>query len=97
MTKEVFIKKMAENGNIKFCEAEKYINLFINTLKEAIKEDGVVKFVGLGKFYVKECKEKMARNPKTGEPMRVPKHKKIKFLVSESFNDSLNADNHMTE
>ena len=90
LTKHEFIKRMAEKGNIKICHAEKYTNLFIDTLKEAIKEEGGVKLAGFGKFLVKEYKEKMMRNPKTDEPVKVPQHKKVRFTASEKFNDSLN-------
>ena len=90
MTKEQFIRKMAEKGNIKICEADRLFNLFIDTLKEVIKEEGVVKLKGFGKFFVKEYKEKMMKNPKTDEPVKVPQHKKVRFVVSEMLNDSLN-------
>lgn len=90
MTKELFIKTMAQRGGIKRCEAEKYINLFLDTLKYAIKEYGGVKFAKFGKFSMKEHKEKMGRNMKTGEPMKLPKHKRVKFTMSEIFRDSLN-------
>ena len=90
MTKKQFIKEMAHRGNIRICEADKLFNLFIDTLKEVIKEEGVVKLKGFGKFFVKEYKEKMMKNPKTDEPVKVPQHKKVRFAVSEVFNDSLN-------
>ena len=85
MTKELFIKTMAERNNLKQCEAEKCVNLFLDTLKYAIKEYGSVKFMGFGKFFVKEYKERMGRNMRTGEPVKVPKQKKVKFTMSEIF------------
>lgn len=85
MTKELFIKTMAERGNIKQYEAEKCVNLFLDTLKYAIKEYGGVKFIGFGKFFLKEHKERMCRNMQTGEPVKVPKQKKVKFTMSEIF------------
>lgn len=90
MFKEQFIKLMAQRGNLKRYEAEKCVNLFLDTLKYAIKEYGGVMFTGFGKFFIKEHKEKMARNIRTGEPVKVEKHKSVKFAVSEVFRDSLN-------
>ena len=90
ITKEQFIKEMAQRGNLKRSEADRLCNLFMDTLKYVIKEYGGVKFVGFGKFVVKEYKEKMARNPKTGEPVKVEKHKIVKFVVSDTFKESLN-------
>lgn len=90
MTKDQFIKEMAQRGNMKEMEADRVFNLFLDTLKYAIKEHGVVRFKGFGKFFVKEHKEKMARNPRTGEPVKVEKHNTVKFTVSDVFKDSLN-------
>ena len=90
MTKEQFIKEMAQRGNIKEIEADKLFNLFIDTLKYSIKKYGVVKIKGFGKFFVKEHKERIGRNMNTGEPMTIPKHNTVKFTVSEMFRDSLN-------
>lgn len=90
MTKEQFVKEMAQRGNMKVIEADKLCNLFLDTLKYSIREYGGVKFSGLGKFFVKEHKERIGRNMSTGEPMTIPKHNTVKFTVSEIFKDSLN-------
>ncbi len=90
ITKIQFIKEMAQRGNMKVIEAEKLCNLFLDTLKYCIREYGGVKFSGLGKFFVKECKERMGRNPKNGNPAIIPKHKTVKFHVGDVFKDSLN-------
>ena len=90
MTKEAFIKRMAEKGGMKRCEAESCTNLFLNTLKEAIKEEGFVKFVGLGNFYVMTTKERKGRNPKTGSDCIIPSHKVVKFKAGEKMIKELN-------
>ena len=90
INKTQFIKEVAKKGNLKECEAERYVNLFLDTLKYSIKEYGGVKFVGLGKFVLKECKERIGRNPKNGNAAIIPKHKTVKFYVGEMFKDSLN-------
>lgn len=90
ITKTQFIKEMAQRGNMNKQEAERLCNLFLDTLKYSIKEYGGVKFSGLGKFFVKECKERMGRNPKNGNAAIIPKHKTVKFHVGDVFKDSLN-------
>ena len=90
MTKEAFIKKMAEEGGIKRCEAESCTNLFLDTLKEAIKEEDFVKFVGLGNFVVKTTKERIGRNPKTGNECIIQKRRVLKFKASEKLINELN-------
>ena len=90
ITKTQFIKEMAQRGNLNKQEAERLCNLFLETLKYSIKECGGVKFNCFGRFFVKECKERMGRNPKNGNPAVIPKHKTVKFHVGDVFKDSLN-------
>ena len=90
ITKTQFIKEMAQRGNLNKQEAERLCNLFLDTLKYSIKEYGGVKFNCFGRFFVKECKERMGRNPKNGNPAIIPKHKTVKFYVGDVFRDSLN-------
>ena len=90
ITRNQFIKEMAQRGNLKQVEAERLFDLFLNTLKYSIKEYGGVKFNCFGRFFVKECNERMGRNPKNGNPAIIPKHKTVKFYVGDVFKDSLN-------
>ena len=85
MTKEQFIDRMAKKGGIKKIEADRYVNLFIDTLLECLKEEGKVKFQGFGKFEVK-----VGRNPKNGNTCIIPKHKAVKFKAGKRFSDEVN-------
>ena len=90
MTKEQFIDRIAKNGGIKKIEAYRYVNLFIDTLLECLKEEGIVKFSGFGKFEVKDTKERVGRNPKNGDTCIIPKHKAVKFKAGKRFSDEVN-------
>lgn len=90
ITKTQFIKEMAKRGNLTGVESEKIFDLFLDTLKYSIKEYGGVKFNCFGRFFVKECKGKVGRNPKTNEPVIVPEYNTVKFNVSDVFKDSFN-------
>lgn len=90
MTKEQFIDRMAKKGGIKKIEAYKYMNLFIDTLLECLKEEGKVKFQGFGKFEVRTAKERVGRNPKNGNTCIIPKHKAVKFIAGEKLNKVMN-------
>ena len=92
MTKEQFINRMAKNGGIKKIEAYRYVNLFIDTLLECLKEEGKVKFQGFGKFEVRTAKERVGRNPKNGNTCIIPKHKAVKFKVGKRFSDEVNKE-----
>ena len=90
ITKAQFIKEMAKRGNLKEVESERLCNLFLDTLKYSIREYGGVKFNCFGRFFIKECKERVGRNPRTDEKVIVPKCKTVKFTISDVFKDSFN-------
>lgn len=89
ITKKQFIEKMACKGGMKKVEAKKQVNLFLDTLTEYLKEEGIVKFSEFGKFEVKTVKEIVGRNPKNGNVCIVPEHKKVKFYGSKILADKM--------
>ncbi|MDK2970816.1 MAG: DNA-binding protein HU-beta [Candidatus Sumerlaeota bacterium] len=56
--------------------------------KEAKKEKGFT-LPGLGKIIVVKRKARTARNPQTGEPIRVPARKALKFRIAKQAKDAI--------
>jgi len=44
---------------------------------------------GLGTFETRDTKEKMGRNPKTGEQIKIPAGRKVVFKVAKGIKDQL--------
>jgi integration host factor subunit beta len=57
--------------------------LFENMAK-ALSQGETVELRGLGRFTVKERRPVQGRNPKTDEPVQVPKHWVVRFKTSDS-------------
>ena len=57
---------------------------------EGLKSDGVVSIRGFGKFLVQTKKERMGRNPKTGDPALIPARKRGGFKSSKQLKEALN-------
>lgn len=87
LNKKEFIQAMAEYGNISQRDARKSLYLFIDTLADVLDSGETVKIMGLGKFKVKETKERIGRNPATSEPIVLPSRKRVKFTVSKVLED----------
>lgn len=85
--KKEFIQAMADYGNISQKNARKSFYLFIDTLAEVLDSGETVKIIGLGKFKVKETKERIGRNPATSEPIVLPSRKRVKFTASKVLED----------
>ena len=51
--------------------ARETVNLFFNSIKDAVKNGDRVEIRGFGSFSVKHYEEYVGRNPKTGEKVKV--------------------------
>ena len=56
--------------------------------KEAKKEKGFT-FPGLGKLVVSRRKARIGRNPQTGEAIKIPAKKVLKFRISKQAKDAI--------
>lgn len=59
-------------------------------IEDKIKDGAEVNIAGFGKFYTMDVKEKLVRNPKTGETSTLPAHKKVKFKPGLRLKERIN-------
>ena len=80
------IYKEVSNGEISARKAAKKINIFLETLQEALQIDGTVVFINRGIFEIKERNSRTISNPITRERMNIYPKKTVKFGVSKNRN-----------
>lgn len=73
-------------------EAKRQVEIFVETLKEALAKEEVLVFRGLGTFERKTTKRAEGINPRTGEPIKISPKNYIKFKVGKDLSDRLNAE-----
>ncbi|WP_222435647.1 HU family DNA-binding protein [Fluviispira vulneris] len=78
MVKSELIEILVSKADVTSPQAEELINMFFDTVSEALTEDGRVEIRGFGAFTVRKYKSYDGRNPKTGEKIGVPE-KKLPF------------------
>jgi integration host factor subunit beta len=79
MNKNELIKELKENNGLSKAEARKTVELFFDSMADALARDSRVDIRGLCSFSVKEYKGYTGRNPKTGERVTV-KAKRLPFF-----------------
>ena len=67
------------NGQI----AKKSVQTFIDSIVNSLKRSEKVQISGFGTFIIREKKERIGRNPKTGEKVIIPSKKVPVFKVSD--------------
>ena len=89
VNKKEFADRMAEKGGIKKKDAMKGLELFVDTLMDCMSNNERVMLKGFGRFEMKTVKERIGRNPQTGQQCIIPEHEKIKFVASEGLVDRI--------
>ena len=90
MTKADLVDKIAAKAGITKIASEKTVNAFLDSVHEALLDEGKLSITGFGTFAVEERQERKWRNPRTGEPITIPPAKVVKFRPGKNLKDSLN-------
>ncbi len=85
MTRAQIAAKIAEATGLSKRETEIVVEGFITCIIDALKENDAVEIRGFGTFKNSVKEPRMARNPKTGESIKLSKRFIPKFKVSKEF------------
>ena len=88
MNKKDLTNVVAAEAGITKKDANLVIGTVIDGIKAGLLADKKVTLVGFGTFSVVERAARKARNPKTGEPIDVPRKMVPKFKPSKLLKDS---------
>ena len=90
---DLILKILESDPNLFKKDASKIVNVFFDTLSEAISKGERVELRGFGVFDVKEREARIARNPKNGEAVAVPAKKVPFFRMGKDMKDRINKNN----
>ena len=91
MNKSDLVIKVANlNPSLYQKDAAKIINVFFNTIGNAISQKDRVELRGFGVFGIEERDARIARNPKNGSVVAVPAKNVPFFRMGKSMKDRLN-------
>lgn len=91
MTKKDFAKLLFEKGVFASkAEAERKFDTILGSIEEVLMSGDELNFIGWGKFEVVEKAERMGRNPKTGEEIKIEAKKTVKFKAGKTLVEKMN-------
>lgn len=90
MTKNEFIENVVMTTELNKKEVASVIDATIDEIKETIRNNDKVSFVGFGTFEPKISKARKGINPATKEKIYIPECQSVKFKVSKKFKEELN-------
>jgi integration host factor subunit beta len=93
VTKLKLLKKLSGNyPNFLKKDLEKFTNIILDEIKQSLKNGDRVELRGFGVFSTNIQKERISRNPKTGEKVNTPEKKTIHFKMAKELFKKLNND-----
>lgn len=89
MNKADIISKVHEVLDTTKADAERAVEAVFSSIEEAMKDGNQVSVAGFGIFEAKMRAAREARNPRTGETVKVPAMRVPKFRPAKALNDSV--------
>jgi DNA-binding protein HU-beta len=90
MAKAELVEKMAKDAKISKAAANKALNSFQNSVKNALKKkDGKVTLVGFGTLSKVHRKARTGRNPQTGKPIKIKASNSVRFKPGKALKDAI--------
>jgi nucleoid DNA-binding protein len=89
MTRREIVKEVAEAHDLTLAKSERIVATVLDTIVEGVSDGKSVKLSKFGAFEKSTSAARIARNPKTGESVKVPTKQRIRFRPSKHFKDTV--------
>jgi DNA-binding protein HU-beta len=89
MTQTQIIKELAEANGIASKAAKKFIDDYAAMAVRETKKNGMFVLPGLGRLVRADRKARIGRNPATGEAIKIPAKKVVKFRIAKAVKDAI--------
>ena len=89
MNKTELIAAVAEKAELSKKDAEAAITAMVDAITEALSQEEKVQLVGFGAFEVKSRAERVGRNPKSGDTIKIPASKTPVFKAGKALKDAV--------
>jgi len=89
MTKAELVGKIAGGSGISKSQAEKAVEGFVSAVSGALATGNKITLVGFGTFSVGSRSQREGRNPRTGEKIKIPASKVVKFKAGKALSEKI--------
>lgn len=90
MNKAELVAKIAEKSELTKKDAEKALESFISSVTETLKDGDKVQLVGFGTFETRKREARTGRDPRTGNPIKIPASIAPAFKAGKALKDAVN-------
>lgn len=84
MNKHDLIAKIANETGTTKSSAAAAVDSLLDGITRALKKGDAITFVGFGTFKTSQRRARVARNPRTGDPIKIPKRRVVRFTAGKA-------------
>ena len=89
MTQTAIVRELAESTGVNSRVAKQFVESLAELAVRETKKNGVFIVPGIGRLVRADRKARVGRNPATGEAIKIPAKKVVKFRVAKSVKDAI--------
>ncbi|MDR1778442.1 MAG: HU family DNA-binding protein [Clostridiales Family XIII bacterium] len=89
MNKQEFLAEVAKKAELSKKDAATFLKAYEETITKALKKGDSVTFVGFGSYSVVKTAARKGKNPKTGEAIKIPAGKRVKFKAGATLKNAV--------
>ncbi len=89
LTQTQLVRSLAESCETNNKTARAFLDALASTAIAEVKKNGVFVLPGIGRLVRVDRKARVGRNPATGESIKIPAKKVVKFRVAKAAKDSI--------
>ncbi|WP_216796263.1 HU family DNA-binding protein [Candidatus Vallotia tarda] len=90
MNKQELIDTVSLQASASKLQTSEILDTLFDVIKNAVSKGDSIQLIGFGSFSSGTRAERIGRNPKTGETIKIPAVKTIKFTAGKAFKDAVN-------
>jgi DNA-binding protein HU-beta len=90
MTRDQMIEGVMRSAGISKANVNRFYDGLVTLAKKQLDKEGEFVLPGLGVLRVRRTKARDARNPRTGEKIRVPAKKVVRFRAYKELKEQMN-------
>ncbi len=90
MNKGELVAAVAKEAGLTKTGAEGAVNAVFTCIRKAVSKGDEVRLIGFGTFAVSKRAASEGRNPRTGDKIKIPAKKQVKFKAGKELKDAVN-------
>ena len=89
MNKHDLIAKIAQDTGATKTAAAAAIESLFASITRALKKGDAITFVGFGTFKTTQRRARVAKNPRTGDAIKIPKRRVVRFTAGKALKSAV--------